>query len=69
MRSEKGVVVWGAGDAGEVGTGAVGPVGSTALDPCTELREGVSWATDVAVGAAAESSLVTVGTAKTEVKS
>ena len=70
MRSEKGVIVWGAGEPGEVETGAVGPVGSTGSVPCTELREGVGWATDVvAVGASTESSLATVGTAKNEAKS
>ena len=46
MRSEKNVVVWGAGKPGEVETDAVGPVGSTKL-----VREGVGWATDfVAAG-------------------
>ena len=70
MRSEKGVIVWGAGDPGEVGTGAVGRVGSTGSVPCTELREGVGRATDVvAAGTSAESSLATVGTAKAEAKS
>ena len=70
MRSEKAVIVWGAGDPGEVGTGAVEPVGSTGSVPCSELRKGVGWATDVvAAGASAESSLATVGTAKTEAKS
>ena len=65
MRSEKGVIVYGAGDPGEVMTGPVGPVDSTGLVPCTELREGVGWAIDVvAVGASAESPLATVGTAK-----
>ena len=70
MRSEKGVIVWGGGDPGEVEPGAVGPVGLTGSVPCTELREEVGWATDVvAAGASAESSLVTVGTTKTETKS
>ena len=41
MWSEKGVIVWGARDAGEVGTGAVGPVDSTGSVPCTELPKGV----------------------------
>ena len=69
MRSEKGVIVWDAGDPAEVETGAVGPVGLTGSVPCTELREGVGWATDVvAAVASAEFSLDTVGTAKTEAK-
>ena len=69
MRSEKGVIVCGAGAPGDVETGAVGPVGLTGSVPCTELREGVGWATDVvAAGAFADSSLATVGTAKTEAK-
>ena len=67
---KKGVIVWGAGEPGEVETGAVEPVGLTGSFPCTELREGVGWATDVvAAGASAESSLAAVGTAKTEAKS
>ena len=67
MRSEKGVVVWGAGEPGEVKTGAVGPVGSTGSVPCTELREGVGWATDVvAAGASAESVPPSMGMANPE---
>ena len=63
MRSEKGVITWGAGEPGEVETGGVGPVGSTGSVPCTDPREGVGWATEVvAAGAFAESSLATVGT-------
>ena len=70
MRSEDCVIVWGAGQPGKVGTDAVGPVGSTESVPCTELREGVGWATDaVAAGALAEPSLTAVGTTKTEAKS
>eukprot|EP00904_Undaria_pinnatifida_P004282 jgi/Undpi1/13855/HiC_scaffold_9.g03506.m1 len=58
MRSEKGVVVWGAEEPGEVETDAVGPAGSTESVLCTELREGVGWATDiVAAEASAEFSL------------
>ena len=69
MQFEKRVNVWGAGDPGEVGTGAIGPVGSTRSVPCTQLRDGVHMATDVvAAGASAESSLATVGTAKNEAK-
>ena len=70
MRSEPGVVVWGAEEPGDVETNAVGPVGLTESVSCTELREGVRWATDVvAAGASAESLLATFGTAKTEAKS
>ena len=70
MRSEKGVIVWDAGEPRGVETGTVGPVGSTRPVPCTELWEGVGWATGVvAAGASAESSQATVGTAKTEAKS
>ena len=70
MRSEECVIVWGAGETGEVQTGAVGPVGSTESVSCTKLREGVDWVTDVvAAGASAEPSLTEVGTAKTEAKS
>ena len=70
MRSEQGVIVWGAGEPDEVDTGVDGPVGSTGLVYCTELREGVGWATDlVTSGASAESSLATACTAKTEAKS
>ena len=51
-------------------TDAVGPVGSTESVPCSELREGIGWATDVVVaGGSAEPSLTEVGTAKTEAKS
>ena len=70
MRSEEGVIVWDAGDPGEVEMGAIGPVGSTGSVPCTELRGGVGWATDVvAAGASAEPPLATMGTEKTEAKS
>ena len=70
MRSGDCVIVRGAGEPGEVEMDAVGPVSSTGSVPCTELREGVAWATDVVVaGASAEPSLAAVGTAKTEAKS
>ena len=65
MRSEDCVIVWGAGEPGDVETDVVGPAGSTELAPCTKLREGVGWTTDVVVAeASAEPSLTVVGTAK-----
>ena len=70
MRSEDGFTVGGAGEPGEAGTDAVGPVVSTESVPCLGLLEGVSWATAVAAaGASAEVVLTSVGTAKTEAKS
>ena len=70
MRSEDCIIVWGAGEPSEVETGAVGAAGSTESVLCTELREGVSWTTDVVVaGDSAEPSLTAVDTAKTEAKS
>ena len=70
MRSGKGVIVWGAGEPREVETHPAGPVGSTQSVPCTNRRDGIGWATDVvAAESSAESSLATVGTAKTEAKS
>ena len=47
MRSADCVSVWGAGEPGESETDAVGPAGSTESVPCTKLREGVCWTTDV----------------------
>ena len=45
-------------------------MGSTESVPCTELREGVGWTTDVVVAeVSAEPSLTAMGTAKTEAKS
>ena len=70
MRSEDGFTVWGAGEPGEAGADAVGPVVSTESAPCVELLEGVGWATVVAAaGASAEPVPTSVGTAKTEAKS
>ena len=43
MRSENCVIVWGAGELGEVETDAVGPVDSTESVPCTQLLEWVGW--------------------------
>ena len=69
-RSEECVIVWGAGEPGEVGTDAIGLAGSTGSVPCTELWEGVGWTTDVvAAGASAEPSLTAMGAAKTGAKS
>ena len=69
MRSEDGFTVGGAGEPGEAGTDAVGPVGSTESVPCVGLLEGVGWATAVAAaGASAEPVPTAVGTAKTEAK-
>ena len=70
MRSEDGFTVWGAGELGEAGADAVGPVFSTESVPCVELLEGVGWATIVeSAGASAELVPTSVGTAKTEAKS
>ena len=70
MRSEDGFTDWGAGEPGEAGTDAVGPVVSTESVPCVELLEGVGWATVfVAAGASAKPVPTSVGTAKTEAKS
>ena len=70
MRSEDGFTVGGAGEPGEAGADAVGPVVSTESVPCVGLLEGVDWATTVAaVGASAEPAPTSVGTAKTEAKS
>ena len=69
MRSEDFVIVWDAGEPGELET-VTGPAGSTESVPCTELLEGFDWATDVVVaGASPEPSLTAVGTAKSEAKS
>ena len=67
MRSEDGVTVGGAGEPGEEGADAVGPVVSTESVPCVGLLGGVGWATAVATaGASAEPVPTSVGTAKTE---
>ena len=69
MRSEDGVTVGGAGEPGEEGADAVGPVVSTESVPSVGLLEGVGWATVVAAaGASAEPVPTSVGTAKTEAK-
>ena len=70
MRSEDGFTVGDAGEPGEAGADAVGPVVSTESIPCVGLLEGVGWATAVAeVGASADPVPTSVGTAKTEAKS
>ena len=57
----------GAGEPGEAGADAVGPVVSTKSVPCVGLLEGVGWATAVAAAeASAEPVLTSVCTAKTE---
>ena len=67
MRSEDGFTVGGAGEPGEAGADAVGPVVSTESVPCVGLLGGVGWATAVATaGASAEPVPTSVGTAKTE---
>ena len=67
MRSEDGFTVGGAGEPGESGTDAVGPVVSTESVPCVGLLEGVGWATTVAAaGASSEPVPTSVDTAKTE---
>ena len=70
MRSEDDFTVEGAGEQGEAGADAVGPVVSTESVLCVGLFEGVDWATAVAAaGSSAEPVLTSVGTAKTESKS
>ena len=67
MRSEDDFTVEGAGEQGEAGADAVGPVVSTESVLCVGLFEGVDWATAVAAaGSSAEPVLTSVGTAKTE---
>ena len=70
MRSEDGFTVGGAGEPGEAGANAVGPVVLTESVPCVGVIEGVGWATAVvAAGASAEPVPNSVGTAKTEARS
>ena len=70
MRSEDGVTVGGAGEPGEAGADALGPVVSIESVPCVGLLEGFGWATAVAAaGASAEPAPTLAGTAKTETKS
>ena len=70
MRSEDGFTVAGAGEPGEAGADAVGPVVSTESVSCAGFLEGVGWATAVAAaGASAEPVPTSVGTAKIEAKS
>ena len=60
----------GAGEPGEAGADAVGPVVSIESVSCVGPLEGVGWATAVAAaGASAEPVPTSVGTAKTEAKS
>ena len=60
----------GAGEPGEAGADAVGPVVSTESGPRVGLLEGVGWATVIAAaGASADTVRTSVGTAKTEAKS
>ena len=67
MGSQDGLTVGGAGEPGEAGADAVGPVVSTESVPCVGLLEGVGWATAVAeAGASAEPVPTSVGTAKIE---
>ena len=67
MRFEDDFTVGGAGEPGEAGADAVGPVASTASVAGVGLLEGVGWATAVAAaGASAEPVPTSVGTAKTE---
>ena len=69
MRSEDDFTVEGAGEQGEAGADAVGPVVSTESVLCVGLFEGVDWATAVAAaGSSAEPVLTSVGTVKTEAK-
>ena len=69
MRSEDGFTVWGAGEPGEAGVDAVGPVVSTESAPYVGLLERVGWAMAVpATWASAEPLPTSVGTAKTEAK-
>ena len=70
IRSEDGFTTGGAGEPGEAGADAVGPVVSTESVLCVGLLEGVGWATAVAAGgASAEPVPTSVGRAKTEAKS
>ena len=70
MRSEDGVTVGGAGEPGEAGADALGPVVSIESVPCVGLLEGFGWATAVAAaGASAEPAPTSVSTAKIESKS
>ena len=70
MRSEDGFTVGGAGEPGEGGADAVGPVVSGKSVPCVGIFEGVGWATGVAAaGASAEPVPTSVGTANTEARS
>ena len=70
MRSEDGFTVGDAGEPGEAGADAVGPVVSTESVPCVGLLEGVGWATAAAAAeASAEPASTSVGTAMTEAKS
>ena len=67
MWFQHGFTVGGAGEPGEAGADAVGPVVSTESVPWVGLLEGVSWGTDVAAaGASAEPVPTSVGTAKIE---
>ena len=67
MRSQDGFTVGGAGEPGEAGADAVGPVVSTESVPCVQRLEGVGWATAVAAAwACAEPVPTSVGTAKIE---
>ena len=69
MRSEDGFAVGDAGEPGEAEVAAVGPMVSTELVPCVEIREEVGWATVVAAaGASAEPVPTSVGSVKTEAK-
>ena len=70
MRSKDGFTVWGAGEPGEAGADAVGPVVTTESVPCVGLLDGVVWETAVAAaGASTEPAPTSVGTAKTEANS
>ena len=68
-QSEDGFIVGSAGEPGEAGADAIGPMVSTESVPCVGHLEGVAWATAVTVpGASAEPAPTSVGTAKTEAK-
>ena len=61
MRSEDGLVVWGAIEPGEAEADAVGPVVLTESVPYEELLDGVGWATIVATAGASAGARADLG--------